>query len=166
MSRKEVQKMQLWRNEMNEEFAKEILGWKYAKPYDFYNNDVTEERLREMLDGSYSVLVDDNGKLIGFFCTGFSAQVPIGIEVGAYDGDGIDIGLGMKPELTGRGHGSSFFSRILELVGEKKNELPLRLTVAAFNERAIRLYEKLGFEKESEFSTSSTKFITMVQEER
>lgn len=158
--------MRFWHKEMNKEFAMEILSWRYDKPYDFYNNNVTEEGLQELLDGSYSALVDENGNLTGFFCTGTSAQVPKGNEVGVYDGNWIDIGLGMNPILTGKGYGSTFFSKVLELVRKEKKELPLRLTVAAFNERAIHLYEKLGFKKESEFSAGSTKFITMVQEKR
>lgn len=38
-----------------------------------------------------------------------------------------------------------------------------RLTVAKFNERAIRLYEKLGFSRETEFLKGSTVFIVMVK---
>ncbi|WP_370455107.1 GNAT family N-acetyltransferase [Planomicrobium sp. CPCC 101079] len=113
------------------------------------------------MDGSYSALVEETGKLIGFFCTGSSAQVPIGNEAGAYNEPRLDIGIGMNPELTGKGNGFRFFSQILELAKEEGNGLQFRLTVAAFNERAIHLYEKLGFVKEREFSTNSTKFITM-----
>ncbi|WP_370455106.1 alpha/beta hydrolase family protein [Planomicrobium sp. CPCC 101079] len=42
----EVQKMQVWRTEMTKELVVEILNWRYAEPYDFYNNDVTEEGLQ------------------------------------------------------------------------------------------------------------------------
>jgi RimJ/RimL family protein N-acetyltransferase len=35
--------------------------------------------------------------------------------------------------------------------------------VAKFNERAIHLYEKLGFVYENEFDTKNATFITMVK---
>jgi len=65
----------------------------------------------------------------------------------------------MKPELTGKGYGSEFFSFILNQL-QQESHSPLRLTVATFNTRAIHLYEKLGFTKVMEF-TASTEFITM-----
>lgn len=136
--------MQLWSKEMTKELAREILEWRYAAPYDFYNNDVMEEGLKELVDGSYSALVDATGHLVGFFCTGPAAQVPAGNEAGAYEEEYLDIGLGMNPELTGKGSGFRFFFRILELIEEKGNGLQLRLTVSAFNERAIHLYENRG----------------------
>lgn len=39
--------------------------------------------------------------------------------------------------------------------------VPVRLTVAAFNQRAIHLYEKFGFVKEMEFAAVSVDFQTM-----
>ncbi|WP_231710683.1 hypothetical protein [Gracilibacillus suaedae] len=53
-------------------------------------------------------MVDKNNGLVGFFCIGKPAQVPAGFKVGAYQEGFVDIGIGMKPELTGRGNGSSF----------------------------------------------------------
>lgn len=150
---------------MNRKFASEILQWRYSKPYDFYNNDATEENLQELLDRSYSVLVNEAGNLIGFYCTGAAAQVPKGYEVGAYNEERIDIGIGMNPSLTGEGMGFDFFSRILELIREKNIEASLRLTVADFNHRAIHLYEKMGFVKSSEFTAKTATFITMIRGE-
>jgi len=67
----------------------------------------------------------------------------------------------MKPNLTGQGLGTAFFSFIVQTVQEE-HHLPLRLTVAQFNKRAIHLYEKLGFVKAIEFSTP-TEFVTMLK---
>ncbi|WP_309299184.1 N-acetyltransferase [Ureibacillus sinduriensis] len=41
--------------------------------------------------------------------------------------------------------------------------MSIRLTVAKFNQRAIRLYEKLGFKKDKEFWTDRAEFMTMVK---
>lgn len=151
--------MQFYIREMNEMYAADILNWKYEKPYDFYNNDLCHESLKEFLENPYYAIVNDQDELVGFFCTGTSAQVPKGYDYGAYLDECIDVGIGMKPELTGKGSGSEFFSFILNQL-QQENASPLRLTVATFNKRAIHLYEKVGFKKVMNF-TASTEFITM-----
>jgi len=148
---------------MSENFAVQILNWKYHTPYDFYNNELNLDTLKEMLENSYYIVLDQNDKLVGFFCIGNSAKVPIGIQFGAYSEELIDIGIGMKPELTGQGYGLTFFSFILGHIQENFKGVPIRLTVAKFNHRAIHLYEKFGFVKKMEFNKDSTAFITMVK---
>ncbi|KKK38113.1 hypothetical protein WQ57_09840 [Mesobacillus campisalis] len=155
--------MQLNIRNMNTDFAEEILDWKYAAPYDFYNNELTSDALKEMLENQYYAVLDQNDKLVGFFCIGDSARVPIGNQFGAYSEELIDIGIGMKPELTGQGFGFTFFSFILEHIQGNFNDVQNRLTVAKFNQRAIHLYEKFGFVKKIEFKKGSTAFITMVK---
>ncbi|MDZ5470392.1 GNAT family protein [Bacillus sp. 31A1R] len=150
-------------NEMTENLATQILYWKYDKPYDFYNNEVTEESLKELMNGSYRAVIDEKEALIGFFCTGLSAQVPTGKQYGVYDDPFIDIGLGMDPNLVGKGNGYDFCTFFLGQLEESNKDIPIRLTVASFNKRAIRLYEKLGFVKQSEFSTDSAEFLTMIR---
>lgn len=147
--------------EMNEKFAREIVDWKYESPYDFYNS--SPDSLDEFLEEKYFCVIDkSNEELVGFFCVGESAQVPIGSQYGAYTEGFVDIGIGMKPELTGRGMGTRFFSFIVSQI-EGNSHKPLRLTVAKFNHRAIHLYEKMGFVKNIEFMNRSTEFITMVK---
>ncbi|WP_053362395.1 GNAT family N-acetyltransferase [Bacillus sp. FJAT-27251] len=148
---------------MSKEFAEEILNWQYDAPYDFYNNKLTADGLKEMLENQYYAVLDQNDKLFGFFCIGDAAKVPIGIQLGGYSEEFIDIGIGMKPELTGQGYGNTFFSFILGHIQDNFNDGPIRLTVAKFNQRAIHLYEKFGFVKKMEFKKGSTAFITMVK---
>lgn len=153
--------MKLSIKEMNEHFASEILQWQYVAPYDFYNNELSGENVQEMLDNPYFAIFNNHSELIGYYCTGKAAQVPKGQGFGAYEEHCIDIGIGLKPNLTGQGLGTAFFSFIVQTVQEEY-QLPLRLTVALFNKRAIHLYEKFGFLKAIEFSTP-TEFVTMVK---
>ena len=146
---------------MSEEFATEILDWRYDRPYDFYNNEPGAQEIRELLENNYSVVLNQNGELIGFYCAGSSAQVPLGAKVGAYTENIIDIGLGMTPTFTGKGNGFTFVSFVLETLKKSYGNVPVRLTVATFNNRAIHLYEKCGFVKEVEFTTDSAEFQTM-----
>ncbi|MCM3609740.1 GNAT family N-acetyltransferase [Planococcus sp. MERTA32b] len=150
---------------MTESIATEILKWRYPYPYDFYNNTVNDESMSEILDGTYRAVRSEKGELFGFYCTGNSAQVPAGRTVGAYPAGYIDFGLGMKPAETGHGLGSGFFTYIKREILEEQPDKPLRLTVATFNKRAIRLYEKFGFKKEAEFKADFATFLTMVEKD-
>jgi len=149
-------------NKMTRDFAIAILNWKYEPPYDFYNNSVNDEAIEELMNNPYLAVVNEQMELVGFFCTGDSARVPSGYAAGAYPGKQLDIGIGMKPELTGQGFGSVFFPFILNHI-KGNTTLPLRLTVATFNKRAIRLYERFGFVKKLQFSHRQTEFMTMVR---
>lgn len=147
---------------MSEKDAIKILGWKYDKPYDFYNQVLSGEAILELTSNRYKVIELDN-EIAGFYCTGKDAQVPAGHEVDAYDANYLDIGLGMRPDLTGKGLGKAFLEFIMEEIGYEFGG-NLRLTVADFNIRAIRLYENLGFIKILDFSRGNTSFYVMVKE--
>ncbi|MGO1058345.1 GNAT family N-acetyltransferase [Planococcus sp. FY231025] len=145
---------------MDKQTALQILGWKYEKPYDFYNNEVSEGSLSELLDGSYIAVFED-GSLFGFLCAGQVAQVPKGVLAGVYPEGFIDIGIGMHPEGTGQGQGRRFFGHAMSVVQERYPDLRMRLTVAEFNKRAIHLYKQFGFAEAGRFSTDSAEFMTM-----
>lgn len=151
--------MHLFIKKMDRRMAAEILLWRYEPPYDFYNNDLTDGNIHEMLHRSYYAVVDIYGCLVGFFCLGESARVPNG----TYSENMIDIGLGLEPGRTGKGMGYFFFSYILHHIQHAFPFTSLRLTVASFNERAIRLYIKSGFQEHSRFNKGETVFIIMVK---
>lgn len=149
---------------MTEQNAIDVLTWKYEKPYDFYNNVLSGDAILELQDGSYKTIHNQNNDVIGFFCIGKSAQVPNNRQEEIYPEDYIDIGLGMKPELTGKGKGFTFLSTILNDIQKDNPNKKLRLTVANFNKRAIRLYEKFDFIPAHEFTNERATFITMERE--
>ena len=86
--------------------------------------------------------------MVGFCSFGADGQVP----GGDYSNEGLDIGLGMRPELTGQGNGAVFFGAILDYALSTFRPEFLRLTVAKFNLRALKLYESFGFKVKDEFS--------------
>ena len=63
-----------------------------------------------------------------------------------YAGD-VEVGIGLRPELTGRGRGEPFRRAQLDYASQQWQPPLFRLHVAAWNERAIRLYRRLGFEE-------------------
>lgn len=133
--------------------ASEILTWTYPEPYSFYNAGVEEgpEGMEEMLDGSHVGVHDDSGALIGFFAFGHGAQVPGGHLVGAYRDDLLDVGLGLRPDMTGKGVGASFMEAGLGYAAAAYRPRGFRLSVATFNQRAITVYERVGFVRGATF---------------
>ena len=105
-----------------------IAGWRYEPPYDFYDGDLepvtNPERYFEARDAE-----DD---LIGFYY--FEPKPP-----------DLDYGLGLRPDLTGRGLGLDFFLAGLAFARERFRPRRVFLHVAEFNERARRVYERAGF---------------------
>lgn len=59
------------------------------------------------------------------------------------------IGFGLRPDLVGQGHGIKFVMACVEYAIQNSHYRGeyVRLGVALFNQRAIKTYEKAGFEK-------------------
>ncbi|MFP7169940.1 GNAT family protein [Terribacillus sp. 7520-G] len=135
-----------------------ILHWRYAPPYDLYNLTYTEGAVMMLMVGDYYG-VYENGSLLGYFCFGEDARVPGGDYS---DPSYLDIGIGMAPEMTGQGRGGKFFAEIQRWIEANTQKNRFRLTVALFNERAIRLYEKSGFRETGRFARETDGLVFMV----
>lgn len=143
---------------MNEIYAKEIVNWHYEDMYGFYDMEQDIEDMEEFLTPQswvskyYAVTNDD--ELIGYFC--FEQEDEI-----------IHIGLGLKPDLTGKGYGKKFIEAGLEFSQEKYNISVFRLSVATFNKRAIKLYKSLGFESDGLYISKTNggqyEFLRMIK---
>lgn len=81
----------------------------------------------------------------GFVCFGKEAQILGARDAGLYTRDALDIGIGLRPDLTGQGLGGAFFGACLDHAGRTREPGALRLAVAAFNTRAIAVYTHAGF---------------------
>ena len=110
-----------------EAFA-EFAQWRYDPPYEFYDGEAEPVKNPER----YFAVRDEDGALVGFYY--FEQK-----------GDVLEYGLGLRPESTGRGLGPDFFRAGLEFGRERYRPSLVRLFVAAFNERAIKVYERAGF---------------------
>ena len=147
------------------EEAKKINTWTYEEPYSLYSFSGEKEVIEELLDGTYYGCCDDQGEFIGYFCFGENAQVPGGRDANLYGGeDLIDIGLGMKPALTGKGMGKEFFQAGIAFATKEFNAKMFRLSVATFNTRAITLYKNIGFKQGTIFLSRGREFMLMEYE--
>ena len=120
-----------------------IVSWRYEPPYDFYDLTADIDDLDEFLAESRW------GEVL------FAAYGPDGDLVGYTsldrDGDVVEIGLGLRPDLTGRGLGLEFVEAIIRFATERFRSPKFRMKVATFNQRAIRVYERAGFTAVREF---------------
>lgn len=129
---------------MTREAALHISRWRYEAPYALYSFEESEEALCELLGGGYYAALGDDGTPQGYFCFGDAARIPV-CEQGAYDEPLCDVGLGMAPTRCGRGLGENFVRLGAEFARVELGAHDLRLSVAAFNERAICTYRRAGF---------------------
>ncbi|WP_377890145.1 GNAT family N-acetyltransferase [Alkalihalobacillus sp. R86527] len=113
-------------------------SWHYDGIYSFYDMEADEEDLAEFLDpnmrGESMFAVTKSDELIGFFSANQVSR------------DTVDIGLGLRPDLTGHGYGKVFLEAGLTHVQSTYAPARITLAVATFNQRAIALYRKLGFQ--------------------
>jgi RimJ/RimL family protein N-acetyltransferase len=146
---------------MTEEHARAISLWKYDGVYSFYDHNA--EHISGFMDGTHYVCLNDAGELIGFFCFGDDARIPT-VEENVYDGDYLDIGLGLRPDLCGQHGGLGFVNSGLDYAVRNLGATRFRLSVAAFNERAVKVYERAGFTVEREVTNSyfKNKFYIMM----
>ena len=145
---------------MNDEEANRISRWHYDPPYDFYDATSDPDDLRELLDpkrrkDAYFSVFDESGVLVGFFQ--FERE-----------GTTVDVGLGMRPDLTGQGLGVGYLLAGLEFARERFSPKSFTLSVATFNERAIRVYEQAGFRRNTLYkhytSGGEHLFLSMARE--
>jgi ribosomal-protein-alanine N-acetyltransferase len=146
--------------------AREFLQWQYEPPYDIYNFPLVqlEKYVQYNIDPRNNVytMFDQNDRLIGYCSYGRDAQIP----GGDYSEEALDIGLMIKPELTGQGMGSDFASKVIQNGIDKYVPKKLRVTIAAFNKRAMRVWEGNGFQQTQKFNREGDgmEFVVMVNE--
>lgn len=117
--------------------AEQIAAWHYDGEYAFYDMANDPEDLAELMEprsweNTYFAVDDDAGGLVGFFC--FTCE-----------GSTVELGLGLRPDLTGKGLGQDFLEAGLRFARDRFSARSFRLSVATFNQRAIRVYTRAGF---------------------
>lgn len=147
---------------LTHEFAADICTWRYPPPYGCYNmTDADPDELAQPESGFFALL--RGGELIGFRSFGSDGRVP-GWE---YDETALDTGGGLRPEVTGRGLGKEAIATGLEFGRARFAPAAFRVTVAAFNTRALRTVATLGFTPAGSFTaaTDGRPFAVLVRSE-
>jgi RimJ/RimL family protein N-acetyltransferase len=104
--------------------------WRYTPPFDFYNDDGIPPNNPER-----------------FYCVSTDEQAIAGFFYFEERGDAIFYGLGLRPDLTGKGIGAEFVRAGVDFARARFGRKRIVLDVAEFNERAIHAYERAGFRR-------------------
>jgi [ribosomal protein S18]-alanine N-acetyltransferase len=123
---------------MTQQEAEEIAyNWHYDGNYSFYDMEADKEDLAGFLNpelrGDSVFTVYKVEEIIGYFSVNQTAAAT------------YDIGLGMRPELTGSGMGLDFMKAGMDFVKSRFKPDIITLSVAMFNQRAIKVYRRMGF---------------------
>lgn len=144
--------MELAIRPLRPEQIRQFLTWRYPPPYDVYNMDSDDTAadvafFSDPANGYFAIVEEATGDLVGFCNFGADARVP----GGEYDDEAVDIGVGMRPDLTGKGRGAAYTAVVLEFAARQYAGQRQRVTVAAFNRRAQRVCERHGFRRTARF---------------
>ena len=117
--------------------AEAVAAWRYPGEYAFYDFTADPDDLALLLEparrgDTFHSADGEDGRLAGFFQVEPSAE-------------GVELGLGLRPDLCGHGLGEGFTRLGIDLVRELHGTARTTLAVAAFNARAITVYERCGF---------------------
>ena len=120
-----------------------VASWRYPGPYAYYNFDffslatilLAQSLFGAISDPTYFTVIDEREQIVGVFSYIWHAR---GV---------LEVGLAMRPDLTGqgRGLGLSFVLAGLDFARQRFRPQRFYLTVAAFNNRARTVYERAGF---------------------
>ena len=139
---------------MDLEGARAIFTWRYEAPYSLYNIIVSADKIETELayfadpQNRYYRILDRQGTLIGHCCFGAEGKVP----GGDYSLDALDLGIGIRPDLTGQGQGHQLIAAMLDFARETFQPGHFRATIAAFNQRSQRAFIKAGFAQTGDFT--------------
>ncbi|WP_019413023.1 GNAT family N-acetyltransferase [Paenisporosarcina sp. TG20] len=148
---------------MTQNHAQDIAhNWHYQGKFSYYNMESDKEDLVEFLDpdkrGHSNFIVVNDNELIGFFSFNKVAD------------NTIDLGLGMRPDLTSKGKGLEFLKAGLAFAKSTYKPEYITLSVVTFNQRAIKVYKKIGFVEGDTFiqdtNGGSFEFLKMIYTER
>lgn len=131
-------------------YAADITTWRYPAPYDCYDMTESDPGFLARPENGFFALVDETG-LAGFHSFGADGQVP----GGEYDDSALDVGAGLRPDLTGKGLGRTAIMTGLEFGQRAFRPQAFRATVATFNVRAQRVIAAVGFRPAGTFSATA-----------
>jgi [ribosomal protein S18]-alanine N-acetyltransferase len=151
---------------IDRDIADVIATWRYEGQHSIYDGDPSDVESILRPEYAYQAVTDENGVLIGFCNFGKDARVP-GY---AYSDDAIDVGVGLRPDLVGRGLGVRLMRTVLDFARRRYGKARVRVTIAAFNLRAQRLGLAIGFHEEARFvrrvpDQPITEFVVLVLDE-
>lgn len=125
---------------LTEQQAELICSWRYLAPYDLFNWPNWSVMQQEAMDfgdpeirmQQYIAILDKQDHFVGY------AQL--------FPLEGVTrLGIGLRPDLCGKGYGHLLVRTIAEEARRRKPHHEIDLEVLTWNARAIASYAKSGF---------------------
>src|SRR5262249_858975 len=116
-----------------------VRRWRYDGIYAFYDPETLPLLALVLFRTPLRVL-----GLEGFIVRGETRE-RVGIFTFIRRGTDVELGLAMRPDLTGKGLGVAFVEAGMNFARSRYAPRRFTLDVATFNERARRVYERAGF---------------------
>lgn len=123
-----------------------VAQWHYPAPYEMY--DLARGPLLTSVVMHH--LQAPFGRM-GFYGVHASIEELVGVFSFQVIQHTVELGLGLRPDLTGQHHGLGFVAAGMEFARAKYAPHQFRLDVAVFNQRAIQVYLRAGFTPGSRF---------------
>jgi len=126
---------------LTEDQARQICCWKYKGIYSIYNfpdwDTLNKQRwgitIEEKRKNEFTAVIDESNNLCGYIRF---------IE----NKDFVLVGLGLKPSSCGQGLGNILMELLKNECKKRYDSKRIALEVRSFNKRAIKCYERAGFE--------------------
>lgn len=118
-----------------------IARWRYPNEYAIYDTSLAELAggllaqfiVMPSVGRVYYTVTDEHSQIVGIF------------SIYRRGADTVEIGLGLRPDLTGQGAGLAFVRAGMDYAREHYHPRLFRLYVLAWNQRAICVYVAAGF---------------------
>lgn len=141
-----------------------MVEWRYDDMYAFYDPGAGDVPGLVAPENRYYAMATTDDPFIGYCCFGPDARV----RGGEYDDGPLDIGVGLRPDVTGRGLGAEVIGAVLDFARAEFAPPGFRATIASFNGRALRAAEKAGFRRSASFAGTTThgehEFVLLTRE--
>jgi RimJ/RimL family protein N-acetyltransferase len=155
--------MKLHFQPFDEQAIQTMMAWQYERPYHTYNMSlhpddpyISPMEMDYFLSPAFAfhaILDEETAEQVAFCSFGGDAQV----YGGDYSEAALDIGMGVRPDLTGKGLGALFATAVITFAIQTFQPSKLRVTIANFNQRAIRVWGKNGFQPIQTFESVDSK---------
>jgi [ribosomal protein S18]-alanine N-acetyltransferase len=135
-----------------------ILGWRYRGEYSAYDLDAGD-RATLVDAGNGYLVVRCGAELIGFICLGSEARVSGMTQ----DRSVVDLGVGIRPDLTGRGESRRLMPAILTALDRRLGVVTFCAVIEAWNHRAQRAAAHAGFRVAGTHENSAGEWVLLVR---
>lgn len=117
-----------------------VRAWRYPGEYAMYDMALAPLLVAALLRWPLRALYG-----VSYYAVASESDPLVGVYSLSRRGVDIEIGVGLRPDLTSRGLGLPFVCAGLELARRRYHPQTFSLRVATVNRRAFTLYERAGF---------------------